>query len=291
MPPAEPLQPEPLQFRAIIGPTLAALGATALLSLSGAPAEKTLVRLQALGVGEGDGRLLLHLAPLLVVGIAVPMGMALSRGRSQAARLVLQGGLGAIVGFLTAFCLDLFIGFGAVLETFFGPQNPAHWVDVIAWMVVAFSVIFGVLGALSPLQGGGRANAMGHDRAVMIWAGFGLIGHGMLVGALAVLHQSEAPSTLARLQALGLFGLGVLMFAWSSIVLWRRYDELYRLVVVRAYAWTGGIASTFVVAWAALELAGFAPTLSLYAVSILLLALQFVVTISISVKLTASHLN
>lgn len=298
---AEVVKANPPRGGAMIRATVSAVGAAMLLSLTGTPSAKTFARLQAIGVGDEVAGLLLHAAPVVMVGLLVPAGMMLGKKRSQAARFALYGALGGIVGFMTGYCLDLFSGFGAMIETMFGPQSPPRGIDVVAWVIVAFSFMLAVMGVLPALLGpralraagvaeeGAAATARPQDRAVMIWAGVGLLGHGLLVLALIVLHQSEALSGAARVQLLGAFGLGVALFAWSSLVLWRRYDELYRLVVVRAYAWTGGIATSGLVGWTAFELAGYAPPLSVYVAAILILFLQFVVTIALSVKLTASH--
>jgi hypothetical protein len=267
---------------------LSAGAAMGVLSLTGAPTPKTAARLDAAGLSPDLAAALLHAAPVLIGMLGLGAGILLSRGRGPLTRGAILAGAGGVIGFITAFCLDLFVALPALVERATGPLREATIVDVAAWSLAVFSMIFGLM-TLAVAQLGTPAmraiNFEGldeealevrqRDRGVFRLSAMGIMGQGVFMGALAVLHQMEpTASGMARGVAVVVLALGVLAFAWSSWRIWAGMDELMRRTVMDAYAWSGIVVTVAGVVWAVLEALRITPPLSAYAMIILLIAVQ-----------------
>jgi hypothetical protein len=272
----------------VLRPMLAAGVAMSVLSLTGAPTPKTVARLEAAGLGPDLAGPLLHVVPVLAGMLCIGAGGLLARGRGPLARGAILAGAGGILGFLSAFCLDLLVAVPALMERLTGPLRDATALDVAAWSLAALSMAFGLM-TLAVAQFGTPAmraiNFEGldeealevrqRDRGVYRLSALGIIGQGVFMGALAVLHQMEPTATgAARGIAVVTLALGVLAFAWSSWRIWAGMDELMRRTVMDAYAWSGIVVTVAGVVWAVLEALRITPPLSAYAMIILLIAVQ-----------------
>jgi hypothetical protein len=118
-----------------------------------------------------------------------------------------------------------------------------------------------------------------------------LIGQALALGALTMLHQASAPSLSGQAISFSLAGLGAGVYAASSWVLWQRYDELFRRIVVDAFAWTGGLATIAMLVWAALDVAGVVGSVSGFGVFLAGLAAQTVFTTALSVRHAAVEIQ
>lgn len=270
--------------------------AAAALSATGAPTPKTLARLTEQGLDAGAAGLLLHVAPV-VLALAAWGGMrVLARGRGPMARMGLYAGAGGIVGFVTAFCLDLFVGVIPALERLTGPLRDTGGIDIAAWSLCAFSLFYGVV-MLSIAAFGTpamRAIAMENvdpectdvrskDRGTFAVSAAGLLGQGVFVGALAIAHQLGADaSSLTRVGIAGAVALGAGVFIWSSWVLWRGFDEMQRRVTIEAYAWSGLIAWLACLVWSVLESLSLAAPMTAYTAIIALVALQTAAALAVT---------
>jgi hypothetical protein len=280
----------------ILRPMLAAGAAMAVLSLTGAPTPKTLGRLEALGVPADQGALLLHAAPVLIAVTGLGAGLLLARGRGSLTRGLILAGAGGIIGFLTAFCLDLFVGALPLMERATGPLREATSLDVAAWCLAVLSMAYGLM-TLAIAQFGTPAmrainfegvddeclDVRPRDRGEFGLASAGILGQGVFIGAIAVLHQMDpAASGAMRGGAVVVLALGVLVSVWCSWKIWKRMDELMRRTVMDAYAWSGIVATVGGVIWAVLEGLKIAPPLSAYALIILLIFVQTMMAIFIT---------
>lgn len=272
----------------LVRPTLTIGVAMALLSLTGAPTPKTLARLEGAGVPADQGAMLLHAAPVVIAMIGLGAGLLLGRGRGPLARSVILALAGAVIGFLMAVCLDLFVGFLPLMERITGPLREANKLDVATWCLAVLSIVYGLLTTSLAQFGTPAMEAINfegadpeclevrtRDRGTFARASVGLIGQGVFLGALAVLHQL-APDANGALRggAVVTLTLGALAFAWSSWVIWKGMDELLRRTVVEAYAWSGLLATIGCLVWAVLEGLKMAPPLSAYATITALIFVQ-----------------
>lgn len=272
----------------LLQPMLLAGGAMALLSLTGTPTPKTLARLEGVGVPAELGGLLLHAAPVAIAMIGLGAGLLLGRGRSALVRSVILALIGGVVGFMMAFCLDLFVGFLPLMERFTGPLREANALDVATWCLAVLLIVYGLLTTSLARFGTPAMKAINfegvdeeclevrpRDRGAFAQASVGLIGQGVCLGALAVLHQL-APDASGALRGgtVVALALGQLAFVWSSWVIWKGMDELMRRTVVEAYAWSGLLATVGTLVWAVLEGLKVAPPLTAYATIVLLIFVQ-----------------
>jgi hypothetical protein len=262
--------------------------AVTVLSLTGAPTPKTLARLTDAGVAAETGVLLLHIAPIVLAMVGIAAGLLISRGRGALTRGVILAVAGGFIGFFMAFCIDLFIGVLPALEQVTGPLREATGLDVAAWSLAALTIIYGVMTIAVAQFGTPALEAINfenvdpecievrpRDRGMFARAAVGLIGQGVFVGALAVLHQlgPEAGGAM-RGGAVVVLVLGVLAAVWSSWVIWKSMDELLRRTVIESYAWSGFLATVGGLVWAVLEALKITPPLSAYAVIVVLLFIQ-----------------
>jgi hypothetical protein len=285
-------QPEVTKKRSLTRPVLTVGVAFAILSATGAPTPKTLARLEGAGLSPDLAAAALHVAPVFIAMAGLAGGLVLSRGRSPLARGVMLGLTGAVIGFLLAMCLDLFVGVLPAMEAVTGPMRDASGLDIAAWSLAAVSILYGAI--TLAISGFGKPameainfegveaaclEVRGRDRGMFAWSSLGLVGQGVAIGALAVLHQigPEAAGAV-RGGAVVAITLGALAFAWSSWSIWTSMDELMRRMSVESYAWSGGVATVGGLVWAVLEALRLAPPLTAYG---MLVGLIFVQTMTV----------
>lgn len=284
-----PLIPQtPSKRTSVLRPVLTVGAAFAFLSATGAPTAKTVDRLVDAGVPAAQAGIVLHVAPVIIAMAGLAAGLVASRGRSAFVRTSTLAGVGAVIGFLTAICLDLFVGVLPALERLTGPLREANGIDIAAWALAVISLLYGVM-TLAIAQFGKPAleainfenadpeclEVRNSERGNYAMSSLGLIGQGVFLGALAVLHQlaPEAPGAM-RGGAVVVLALGAIAFTVSSWILWRSMDELLRRMVVESYAWSGLIATAGTLVWATLEALKIAPPLTAYGVIVVLLFVQ-----------------
>lgn len=258
-------------------------GIAALLSATGRVEPEAMAVLQGQGLSEGSARLALHLAPVALTAGVLGAAVWIARGRGTVTRYGIYAIAGLIVGYVSAYCLEVLAGLEPMLAALAGGLAPPTKLDALAWVFAGFCLVLGAAMLAYALFGGGAVRALQFDTSVdeealdvrraerrdSAWAGFGLVGHGVAIGGLALLSQGADP-TPGAIAAIA----GALVFVGASAVLWRVYDELMRRVVVNAYA-AAAIAFTAVLfAWAILELQGAAPAMDAYGAVLAFLAIQ-----------------
>lgn len=279
-----------------IWPMLTLGAGFALLSIAGAPNTKTLAQLTGAGVPADMATGLLHTAPILIALAGIALGVALAKGRGPYLRAAILALVGGVVGFLTARCLYLFTGALPLMEAVTGPLRTATPIDIFAWCLAVLSIVYGLMTAALASFGtpvmqainfqGVDAEALEvrpRERGAFAQSAVGLIGQGLVVGALAILNQM-APDAGGALRggATVAMVLGILAFIWSSWVIWRGMDELLRRTVVNAYAWTGGLLIPGALVWALLEALKIVPVMSAYGFIVIALFVQTFVTMFVS---------
>lgn len=282
-----------------IAPLVTLGAAMAALSATGAPNPKVLEWLVAAGAPAGTGGLILHLAPIVLALVCWPTMQALARGRSQPVRSTVYGLTGVVIGFFTAFCLDIFVGVEPALERLTGPLGEAGDIDIVAWALSGYSLFCGALMLAIAAIGTPAARAVAleeadpectevrrRDRATFAFSGAGLLGQGVFVGAFAVASQLDVEAAGVRLGVAGAVAAGALAFAWGSWSLWRRFDEMQRRATVEAYAWSGFAAWLVCMIWAVLESLSLAPSLSAYGAIVGLVVLQNIAAAIVSAQTT-----
>lgn len=299
----QPQGPGPSKAARVVGPTLLTIGLAAALSATATPDEKRLALLTQAGLGPDAATLALHAVPVVLGALVIPLGWLFGRGRSSGARLAIYAGFGGVLGFCTALSLNLFAGFTPMLERLVGPVNETGMLDIFGWTLTAFSMFYALVMLALGAFGVTAAQAMNPhinsecntidkgDRTIFGWAGMGLVAQALMLGALTALHQAQAPSDQGRLVLLGVMAVAGVLYAWSSLVLWRRYDELYRRLIVDTYAWTGGVLMLAVLAWATLYVLKLAGPVSPFGALIGVTALQIVLAVWLSVKLSIAELK
>jgi hypothetical protein len=297
---APPQPPMPNQPKArLLVPTISAVTLAGLLSATATVDEKRQAILTGLGLPQDSAALVLHLAPVLLAGVLVPMGSALIRGRSKSVQFGVQAGLGGLYGLFTGLSLNLFAGLAPWAQAALGPLNEAGPLDNLAWLLVIFCVLSGALMVLLSAFGTTALQAISTDtdpecatvrradRKMYGWSAVGLLGFGATVAAIALLNQAQVLDG-GRLGILAAIAVGgVLLYLWSSIALWRSFDELFRRIVVESLAWSGAVATAVLLAWTILEAAELAPPVSAYGVTVFLLLVQTIAPTWLSIRLTA----
>jgi hypothetical protein len=270
-----------------------------LLSVTGAPYPKTVTRLEAWGVPADAAVPVLHVAPILFSVGGYFVMRALVAGHGPRTRATIYALCGGVIGFFMAFCLDLFVGVMPALETLTGPLRETGKLDIAAWSMTGLSVFMAAMMGAIATMGSPAARAMAieqtdaeclevrdRDRATYAISAAGLLGQGLFVGALAVAHQIDTNAGLVRIGVAIAVAAGALVFAWSSWVLWRKFDEMLRRTVIEAYAWSGLLATIGCLAWAVLESFAVVPAMSAYAAIVAFVALQTFVSLGISSNMT-----
>lgn len=287
----------------IIIPTLMGGLAAAALSATATVDEKRLAMLVGQGIDADQAAWVLHIAPVALVLILGPIGWALSRGRSPGVRMGIYGFTGGLIGFITAFCLNVFAAFVPGVEQLTGRWRTFEDIDVLASALAVLCLILGLFMGVLATFGTPALKLMStdtdpecttvrpRDRGQFFWSAVGLLGQGICVGALLLLHLTTEPSVAVRTALLGLCAAGAALFTVSSIVLWRRFDELFRRIVMDSYAWSGIAATVGVLLWSALQAAAILPAASAYAITIILLTFQTVVSMFLSTKLATLGLR
>jgi len=285
----QPVTPaKPAARPSLLRPVLTTGAGFALLSVTGSPTAKTAKRLADAGVPSDQAAILLHVAPVLIAMVGLAIGLMAVRGRGPVFKSALLAGVGGVIGFLTAFCLDLFVGVLPALERITGPLRETNGVDIAAWSLATLSLLYGVLTLAIARFGTSAMQAINFenvdpecleirkkDRGTFALSSIGLIGQGVFLGALAVLHQL-APDASGALRggAVVVLALGVIAFTMTSWMIWRSMDELMRRMVVESYAWSGLFATVGTLVWATLEALKYAPPVTAYAVIVLMLFVQ-----------------
>jgi hypothetical protein len=285
----------------LLPPTLCAVALAAVMSATATPDEKRLAFLAGLGAPQEGAALALHLAPVLLAAVLVPIGWALLRGRSKPVQIGALAALGGVVGFVTGLCLNLFAAIIPLIEGGLGPLKQTSLLEYLAWALVIYCLASGAVMALLATFGTPAMRAIstdadpdcttvrGADRKMYAWTAVGMLGFAAAVAALALLHQSQALDG-GRLWVLAaVAGLGLSSYLLSSLVLWRSFDELLRRIVVESLAWTGAIATALCVAWTIAQAAGLAPPMTAYGVTILLLLLQTIAPTWLSIRLAVTE--
>lgn len=282
-----------------VNPALGLAGiaiAATIVSATGAPAAKTVAHLVRLGVPEAATGPILYVAPVVVAVLGLLVMRMLAKGRGPMTRLAIYTFSGGVIGFVTALCLDLFVGIIPALERLTGPLSEPSNLDLAAWVTAAVSLFMAAITALVALFGTPAARAMAldleadpewmevraRDRAKYALSAVGLLGQGVFVGALAVANQVDTSANMTRIAIASAVALGTGAGVWSSWVLWRGFDEMLRRTVIEAYAWSGVIATVVCSAWAVLEIFNLAPVLSAYGAIVALVFLQTVASLVIS---------
>jgi hypothetical protein len=284
-----PVTPEtPAGRTSLLRPVLTAGVGFALLSATGAPTAKTVKRLADAGVPAEQAAIILHVAPVLIAMAGLAIGLVAVRGRGAVFKSAVLAGAGGMIGFLTAFCLDLFVGVLPALESITGPLREANGLDVAAWALATLSLLYGIMTLAIARFGASAMQAINFenvdpdclevrkkDRGMFALSSIGLIGQGVFLGALAVLHQL-APDVSGALRGgtVVVLALGAIAFTMTSWLIWRSMDELMRRMVVESYAWSGLFATAGTLIWATLEALKIAPPVTAYAVIVLLLFVQ-----------------
>lgn len=295
--PSSPLSSPPPRGR-LLASALWSMGVAAALSATATPFGKRLTMLVDAGVSPDIAAWILHAIPVAMAGVIMPLGYALTRGRSQGIKFTLYALLGGVFGFVTALCLDLFAGLAPGLERLVGPLQEAGMVHILGWTVAVMSLFYGLMLVALGAFGPPAARVMNPDvtpecaafdkgdRTMFGWGGLGLSGQALIMAAMTALHQAQAPSDVARLAMLGAIATGVGLYAWSSVVLWRRYDELFRRLIVDALAWTGSVLSLAILVWAVLEAVGLAPAISAYGALMAVIVVQTLIVSILSARLS-----
>lgn len=262
-------------------------GLIALLSVTGAATPKSVAKLQALGLGQLDAQILLHVAPVVVGAVAAFVAQTLAAGRSTIVRFGIFAGLGLLTGFMLGYCLDLFAGAGALLDAVFGPsqmrdEHVVGWTMTIlccAWALIMTALaVFGTPAARALQEANGDpecAEVRPRDRAIFREAAVGMAASGVSTGALTILAQTGASGTSGAVLA-AVSALGCIVSTWASWVLWKRSDELQQRAVLLAYTGSALVLTFAAFAWAIAESLGFSITLTPYALYLAFTIVQFV---------------
>ncbi len=286
----------PAARSSLLRPVLTAGAAFTLLSATGAPTAKTVTRLTDAGLSADQAAIALHAAPVIIAMVGLALGLIAVRGRGAVVKSAILAGVGGVIGFLTAFCLDLLVGVLPALERVTGPLREANGLDVAAWALAVLSLVYGVMTLVIARFGTPAMQAINFenvdpeclevrksDRSMFAQAGLGMLGQGVFVGALAVLNQLPPEATGAmRGGASVALMLGVIAFTASSWMIWRRMDELMRRMVVESYAWSGLLATAGLLLWAMLEALRIGPAVNAYAAIVVLLFAQTFTTMFIA---------
>lgn len=270
-------------------------GAMAVLSATGTPTADTVQTLVNAGLPQAAAGPLLHLAPIAATAILILAMRAVGPKVGPMTRLFVYAGGGGLIGFFTAFCLDLFAAIPPVIASLAGPMREANSIDIAARATVAFSIAMALMTASVAAFGTPAVRAMqitdadpecasvaGQDRSQNALSSIGLFGQGLFVAALAVANQAEVQTPALQTGAAIAAILGAALFGWSSLALWRSFDEMLRRVVMEAYAWTGLLASVACLAWAVLESLHIVAPMTGYGAMVTLVALQTFVTMIVS---------
>lgn len=282
-----------------LGPAALWVGLAGLFSAMSAPAPDAPALLASVGVPAGWAAPVAHLAPVVLMGLVVIATDVLASRLNKTARVIALGLAGGVVGFCTAFVLDAFAGLAPLAERLAGPIGAPGGVDVAAWGLFGVSIFCGLLVLVIGAFGTPAARAVQmtrtdadtmdvrpRERADYVLSGVGMVGQAVFLAALALAHQAQGPlSPAASITLTAIAATGAVVFSGSSILLWRRFDELMRRVVVDAYAVSAVIATIAAAVWAFAEVAGLAPPLSAYAATVALLGVQTVAAMWISTAL------
>jgi hypothetical protein len=282
----------------LIWSTLSGVGVASALSATATMDEKRYAWLTGAGLDPGVVSVILHGAPVLATALVIPGVMQAMRAKPRGHRIAAYGVAGMVVGVITAICLNLFDGFVPLLEQGLGPlPAPGFW-DQIGWIlavmnlfqagIMAILAIFGApaMRALSDSADPSCAELQRGDRTTFGWAAVGLVGHGLVAGGLAALHQAVDPSSNASLLVGGVIAAGAGLYGLSNWRLWVRYDELFRRLVVEAMAWSCAAVTALALVWAGLEGAGIGVPLTAYALVMIMLATQLVAVTVLTLRIS-----
>ncbi|MBI1188384.1 MAG: hypothetical protein GC206_13805 [Alphaproteobacteria bacterium] len=259
--------------------------AAALMSATGAPDPEATAWFQSLGLDASGARAAIHATPVVlsvvVLGGVVAIGARLKRG----VRHTLYGVAGAIVGFCTALCMELFAGFEGILTALVGPLDEATDIVQLGWIFAGFSIIFGAMMAAFAVFGRRAVEAIQlescdaealdvrrTERFGFAWASVGLVGQGLAVGGLALAIQASANP----MPGFGAGLVGAALFVASSWRLWAGFDEFLRRMVIDSYAISAILFTVGAFAWAGAEAIGAAPAIDAFGALLAFLALQTV---------------
>lgn len=120
-----------------------------------------------------------------------------------------------------------------------------------------------------------------HVRIMLAWAALGLLMYGAILGILALAAAKEGVPNWYALAALVAALAGQLIV---NVVLWQRYDELYREVTRTACAISYVLIEAIILLWAGLSILGFQVSFDPMAVIVLLMSISLVTTITVSVR-------
>ncbi|MDX2238557.1 MAG: hypothetical protein NW203_13425 [Hyphomonadaceae bacterium] len=266
----------------------------AALSATATPEPDALAAAAGLGLPDALARLAVHAAPVAMAGAVIWIAQALARGRGRALRWGIFLVAGLWVGFFTGLTLTLFTGADSIIAALAGPLRDATLADTIAWtlsvMSVSWALMFLAIAALgrnavAALQVEAAAcdeatDIRRRDRATYAWGAWSMLGFGAAFAGVAMAHQG-APTPIVITIAVAGFAL----FHFGSWRLWRIYDELFRRVVLQAYAVSGVLGAIGLMAWALLDAAGLAQSFGAFEAFVAFMSLQFVATTALSLKL------
>jgi len=272
--------------------TMAVAGA--LIAATGVPDAETLARLTSWGVPDLAARALLYVAPVVVIIAAIVLGKIAGRGRSSTVRWSIYAGFGAIAGFLTAYCLELFAAVPGMIERVAGPLAEGTVLDGFLWVLAAYCIFIGLMLTGVSLFGRPAMTAMQleevdpeclevrrAERAVFGWSAFGLATLGIACAALAVARQAGVDARLAPIViALAAGSLSAI----ANYVLWRGFDEMQRRNVVNGYAVSAVFVTLAAFVWAALQAMELAPGLDASGVFLALIFIQICATTYVTSK-------
>lgn len=261
--------------------------AGALVIATGAPVPKTLDLLTGAGLPDLWARAVLYAAPLLTL-IGVVIGARLvTRGRRPVVRSLMLGFAGAIVGFVMAFCLDLFAAAPAALTALTGPLAEPGPVEQALWVFGGISLVIALLILPLAIFGSPAMQALNMDeemdpevmdirrseRVAFALSSLGLATLGIAVIALSVARQSGPEAALGPV--IVALAAGVVSIV-INIVLWLRFDELQRRQVVDGYASSAVIVTGGLFFWALAQVLNLVPPVDAGGVFLLLCVIQFI---------------
>lgn len=228
-----------------------------------------------------------HTIPVAFAALLIALVPMVVRGRSQSFRIGVLFVSGGLAGMLTSVFLLLFGRLEPLLTGWVGELRAPLTADIFGWALAALSVAMAVMVWAISVFGAPAARAISvqdcdpedydfrtAERQTFGLSAIGGLGQGICVGAIVLANQALAPSPEAKLALVAITVLGVVLFTWSSLRLWRDFDEMMRRVVMDAYAWSAILLTPVLVGWALFGALNLVPEMSAYVAFLVMIAVQ-----------------
>lgn len=201
-------------------------------------------------------------------------------------RYMLQIGIGMVIG-AGGISLLIFVA-GDAIKLLVDQQRYWHLAALaLSAMYVVVSAIIALLATnkkmlnVKPGEEPLSDDEFSSARPMLAWAALGLLLYGAILGILAMAVVTKGAPNWYALAALVAALAGQLIV---NVILWQRYDELYREVTRTACAISYVLIEATILLWAGLSILGFQVSFDPMAVIVLLMSISLVTTITVSVR-------